>query len=104
VTGVGRFAAALGAVALLACGSLAAAGLATGARSAATTTTATTTAATTTTVESEASTVLAFTGHGWGHGLGMSQWGAYGYAMHGWTFNRILAHYYTGTTLGTAKV
>jgi stage II sporulation protein D len=70
----------------------------------ATTTTAATTTATTTTVVSTAPTVLAFNGHGWGHGLGMSQWGAYGYAKHGWTYDRILAHYYTGTTLGQAKV
>jgi len=40
------------------------------------------------------------TGHGWGHGVGMSQWGAYGYALHGWDATRILAHYYPGTTLG----
>ena len=30
----------------------------------------------------------------------MSQYGAYGYALHGWTYQQILAHYYTGTTLG----
>ena len=41
-----------------------------------------------------------FTGHGWGHGVGMSQYGAYGYAQHGWTYPRILAHYYPGTKLG----
>ena len=35
-------------------------------------------------------------GHGWGHGIGMSQWGAYGYAKHGWTYKAILRHYYTG--------
>ena len=35
-------------------------------------------------------------GHGWGHGIGMSQWGAYGYARHGWEFKAILKHYYTG--------
>src|SRR5256884_303239 len=29
-------------------------------------------------------------GHGWGHGLGMSQYGAYGYAQHGWTYDRIV--------------
>src|SRR5438034_961524 len=46
-----------------------------------------------------ASTLL-ISGHGWGHGLGMSQWGANGYAQHGWTFDRILAHYYPGTQLG----
>ena len=44
------------------------------------------------------------TGHGWGHGVGMSQWGAYGFATRGWTYERILAHYYRGTTLGAAPV
>jgi stage II sporulation protein D len=34
----------------------------------------------------------------------MSQYGAYGYAKHGWAYDRILAHYYPGTTLGTATV
>jgi stage II sporulation protein D len=38
-------------------------------------------------------------GYGWGHGVGMSQWGAEGYALHGWPARRILAHYYPGTTL-----
>jgi stage II sporulation protein D len=41
-------------------------------------------------------------GHGWGHGVGMGQYGALGYAQHGWGFARILAHYYPGTTLATA--
>jgi stage II sporulation protein D len=45
-----------------------------------------------------------FSGHGWGHGVGMSQYGAYGYAQHGWTYNQILDHYYPGTTLGPASV
>lgn len=63
-----------------------------------------TTSATATVTTSPASSVVAVSGHGWGHGLGMSQWGAYGYAKHGWTFDRILAHYYSGTTLGPAKV
>src|SRR5262249_56825325 len=40
-----------------------------------------------------------FTGHGWGHGVGMSQYGAQGYAENGWTYDAILAHYYPGTTL-----
>jgi stage II sporulation protein D len=48
--------------------------------------------------------VVVFSGHGWGHGLGLSQWGASGFAKHGWTFERILAHYYSGTTLGPARV
>ncbi|MDX6480925.1 MAG: hypothetical protein QOG85_1435 [Gaiellaceae bacterium] len=44
-------------------------------------------------------TTLIVTGHGWGHGVGMSQWGAYGYALHGWKYSRILFHYYPGTTI-----
>jgi stage II sporulation protein D len=60
----------------------------------------TTTAATTTV--STAPVVLALSGRGWGHGLGLSQWGAYGYAKHGWRYDAILAHYYPGTTLGPA--
>jgi stage II sporulation protein D len=43
-------------------------------------------------------------GHGWGHGLGMSQYGAFGYAQHGWTYDRIVKHYYTGTTIGQAPI
>src|SRR3954447_5966622 len=43
-------------------------------------------------------------GHGWGPGVGMSQYGAYGYAQHGATYQEILAHYYPGTTLGPAPV
>ena len=44
--------------------------------------------------------LFVITGHGWGHGVGMSQYGAYGYAQHGWTYAKILAHYYPGTKLG----
>jgi SpoIID/LytB domain protein len=47
-----------------------------------------------------ASSVLVVSGHGWGHGVGMSQWGAYGYALHGWSYRQILTHYYPGTELG----
>lgn len=36
-----------------------------------------------------------FFGKGWGHGTGMCQVGAYGMAFRGWTFDRILKHYYT---------
>jgi stage II sporulation protein D len=39
-------------------------------------------------------------GHGFGHGVGMSQYGAYGYAKHGKGYRFILGHYYRGTTLG----
>src|SRR3954454_1926460 len=42
-------------------------------------------------------------GRGFGHGVGMSQYGAYGYALReGRDFRFILAHYYTGTTVGRA--
>ena len=40
-------------------------------------------------------------GHGFGHGVGMSQYGAYGYAQHGKGYRFILGHYYSGTTIGT---
>jgi stage II sporulation protein D len=41
-----------------------------------------------------------FTGHGWGHGVGLGQWGAQGYAQHGYTYQQILAAYYPGTFPG----
>ncbi len=39
-------------------------------------------------------------GHGFGHGVGMSQYGAYGYAKHGQDYRFILGHYYAGTSIG----
>jgi SpoIID/LytB domain protein len=39
-------------------------------------------------------------GRGYGHGVGMSQYGAYGYAKHGVGYREILSHYYTGTEIG----
>jgi SpoIID/LytB domain protein len=45
---------------------------------------------------------LVITGAGDGHGVGMSQDGALGYAEHGWSYKAILAHYYTGTAIGQA--
>ena len=47
-----------------------------------------------------AASTLYITGGGDGHGIGMSQYGAYGYALHGWNYRQILAHYYTGTQIG----
>jgi stage II sporulation protein D len=38
-----------------------------------------------------------FTGRGWGHGLGMSQYGAKGMAEEGFNYAEILEHYYKGT-------
>jgi stage II sporulation protein D len=46
-----------------------------------------------------AGTVFLLDGRGWGHGVGMSQWGAEGYARHGYGYRKILAHYYPGTTV-----
>ena len=46
---------------------------------------------------------LYVTGGGYGHGIGMSQFGAYGYALQGWTYQQILGHYYTGTAIGTTN-
>ena len=45
---------------------------------------------------------LVVEGAGNGHGVGMSQDGALGYARHGASAGAILAHYYTGTTIGLA--
>jgi SpoIID/LytB domain protein len=45
---------------------------------------------------------LVISGAGDGHGVGMSQDGAYGYATHGYSDQAILAHYYTGTAIGQA--
>jgi stage II sporulation protein D len=42
-------------------------------------------------------------GAGNGHGVGMSQYGAYGYALHGKSYRWILAHYYKGTSIGTTN-
>ncbi|PKM80951.1 MAG: hypothetical protein CVU89_11440 [Firmicutes bacterium HGW-Firmicutes-14] len=39
---------------------------------------------------------IVFEGHGWGHGVGMSQWGAYGMAVKGKNYRDILNFYYTG--------
>lgn len=38
-------------------------------------------------------------GRGYGHGVGMSQWGAHGLAQRGQTYDQILRHYYRGTEL-----
>jgi peptidoglycan hydrolase-like amidase len=46
-----------------------------------------------------ADSVFAVSGRGWGHGIGLSQWGAKGYAERGWGYASILAWYYQHTTL-----
>ena len=49
-------------------------------------------------------TTFLVSGRGWGHGVGMSQYGALGYAQDGWTYDQILGHFYTGAELGPAPV
>jgi SpoIID/LytB domain protein len=53
-------------------------------------------------VAAGASGSLSFYGSGDGHGLGMSQWGAYGLANMGWGHRKILTHFYRGTRVDTA--
>ena len=43
-----------------------------------------------------------FTGRGWGHGVGMCQYGAYGLAKMGVKYDEIIQHYYTGVDLTRA--
>ena len=40
-----------------------------------------------------------FKGYGWGHGVGMSQYGALNLAEHGYDYEKILNHYYKGTEI-----
>ncbi len=50
---------------------------------------------------------VAITGQGWGHGIGMGQWGALGYAIGqdnnegNWTYTQIVDHYYGPAQLST---
>lgn len=53
--------------------------------------------------DARAASMLYIRGAGAGHGIGMSQYGAYGYALHGLGYPAILAHYYTGTALGQVR-
>jgi SpoIID/LytB domain protein len=56
-------------------------------------------------VHAAADVQVVLDGHGNGHGIGMSQWGAYGYAVDdGWTAAQILDHYYSGTVAGTVAL
>jgi stage II sporulation protein D len=48
----------------------------------------------------EAAKRFTIRGAGFGHGVGMSQYGAMGYASNGWDYRRILGHYYTDTDIG----
>jgi stage II sporulation protein D len=49
-------------------------------------------------------TAFVVSGRGWGHGVGMSQYGALGFANDGWSYDRILTHFYRGVELGPAAL
>jgi SpoIID/LytB domain protein len=59
------------------------------------------------TVTSTDGTNAHISGQGWGHGIGMGQWGALGYAIGqdngdgNWTYQQIVSHYYEPATLGS---
>jgi len=44
--------------------------------------------------------MVIFTGSGWGHGVGLSQWGAKKMAEQGYTYDQILKFYFPGTIMG----
>jgi stage II sporulation protein D len=50
-------------------------------------------------VVSGSGSTFTVSGRGFGHGIGMSQWGAYALAEQGYNYRQILAHYYQNTTL-----
>lgn len=43
-------------------------------------------------------------GRGYGHGIGLSQWGAHNMALQGHTYQQILSHYYQGATLSQLQI
>lgn len=50
-----------------------------------------------------AATTFVINGRGWGHGIGLSQYGAQGYARdHGWKYQQIVTHYFQGTRVATS--
>ena len=51
-----------------------------------------------------ANTNIVIDGKGWGHGVGMSQWGARGMANDGYTYEEILQHYYGGNDAARLKI
>jgi len=50
------------------------------------------------------SATFVISGRGFGHGVGMAQYGAYGYAKHGMGYRKILAHYYPHTSLAKVSI
>lgn len=56
-----------------------------------------------TSFEIELGDTVTITTKGFGHGVGMSQYGANGYAMNGYTYDEIIKHYYTGVDISNLK-
>lgn len=52
----------------------------------------------------DAQKLFTFVGRGWGHGVGLSQWGAAGMARNGASFSEILRHYFPGCELGKVVI
>lgn len=52
--------------------------------------------------DAKPNTEFTFRGVGWGHGVGMSQYGARGMAESGYTYDEILTHYFSGAQLTNA--
>ncbi|MGB3533204.1 MAG: SpoIID/LytB domain-containing protein [Microcoleaceae cyanobacterium] len=52
----------------------------------------------------EGSTNFVVTGRGFGHGVGMSQWGAYHLASNGYNYHQILLYYYRDSTLAKIEI
>ncbi|MBN2160282.1 MAG: SpoIID/LytB domain-containing protein [Spirochaetes bacterium] len=46
---------------------------------------------------------IVLSGHGWGHGVGMCQWGARGMAKEGYGYKKILLHYYTNVNISSIR-
>jgi len=55
------------------------------------------------TADSTSVTTFVLRGRGYGHGVGMGQWGAFGQAKRGVSYDEILEHYYPGTALTVAR-
>ncbi len=55
-------------------------------------------------VQPASAPILLAIGHGFGHGVGMSQWGAYGMALRGKSHAEILRHYYQGAQLALGSL
>ena len=51
-----------------------------------------------------AETTVKIKGGGWGHGIGMSQYGAYGRAKNGKSATQILEHYYSGANVSSVSI